>query len=131
MPYYNKGRLCVAGDAAHASSPHCGAGGGLALEDAALLCELFADPSIQTLDDVEVALSVYDKARRPRTQWLVENSRATGDLYDCMDPSLGRGWDKMSETLQSRLSTVDQYDVVRMCEDCKRTLREAVDGNKP
>ncbi|KAK3068082.1 hypothetical protein LTS18_000821, partial [Coniosporium uncinatum] len=36
-PFYNKGRVCLMGDAAHASTPHQGAGAGMAVEDAYVL----------------------------------------------------------------------------------------------
>src|ERR1700712_1554082 len=39
---YRKGRICVMGDAAHASTPHQGAGGGMAVEDTLVLYELLA-----------------------------------------------------------------------------------------
>ena len=68
MPHYSNGHVCFIGDAAHASSPHCGAGAGFALEDAALICELLADTNVQTLDELEVVMSIYDAVRRPRTQ---------------------------------------------------------------
>ncbi|UQC78867.1 salicylate 1-monooxygenase SalA, partial [Colletotrichum lupini] len=39
-PTYVKGRLCLAGDAAHASTPHHGAGAGMGVEDALALATL-------------------------------------------------------------------------------------------
>ncbi|RYP06730.1 hypothetical protein DL764_002982 [Monosporascus ibericus] len=41
-PYYARGRICVAGDAAHASSPHLGSGAGFGIEDALALAALLA-----------------------------------------------------------------------------------------
>lgn len=37
---YWKGRMCLLGDSAHASTPHQGAGAGMALEDAFVLSKL-------------------------------------------------------------------------------------------
>ncbi|RYP78139.1 hypothetical protein DL770_006929 [Monosporascus sp. CRB-9-2] len=42
-PYYARGRICVAGDAAHASSPHLGSGAGFGIEDALALAALLAE----------------------------------------------------------------------------------------
>ena len=39
-PYYSRGRICLLGDAAHASTPHCGAGAGMAIEDSYVLSTL-------------------------------------------------------------------------------------------
>ncbi|RYP69332.1 hypothetical protein DL769_005294 [Monosporascus sp. CRB-8-3] len=41
-PYYARGRICAAGDAAHASSPHLGSGAGFGIEDALALAALLA-----------------------------------------------------------------------------------------
>lgn len=66
MPFYNKGRVVVLGDAGHASesmryygaivdceanavdkaSPHHGAGAGMCIESAAVMAELLADPRV-------------------------------------------------------------------------------------
>ncbi|KAI0469710.1 hypothetical protein GGR56DRAFT_668452 [Xylariaceae sp. FL0804] len=39
-PRYARGRVCIAGNAAHASAPHHGAGAGIGVEDALALCTL-------------------------------------------------------------------------------------------
>ncbi|EAQ88587.1 hypothetical protein CHGG_05206 [Chaetomium globosum CBS 148.51] len=41
-PYYARGRVCVAGDAAHAAGPHLGAGAGMGVEDALVLAGVLA-----------------------------------------------------------------------------------------
>ncbi|KAJ2996855.1 hypothetical protein NUW58_g840 [Xylaria curta] len=41
-PSYNKNTICLAGDAAHASSPHHGAGACIGIEDALCLCVLMS-----------------------------------------------------------------------------------------
>lgn len=40
---YYKGRTCLSGDAAHASTPHLGAGAGMAIEDAYIMASLLAE----------------------------------------------------------------------------------------
>lgn len=39
-PTFARGRVCIAGDAAHASSPHQGVGACMGVEDALVLCEV-------------------------------------------------------------------------------------------
>ncbi|KAL2163888.1 hypothetical protein VTH06DRAFT_3100 [Thermothelomyces fergusii] len=47
LPRFHGGRVCVAGDAAHATGPHLGAGAGMGIEDALVLGALLAeDPDI-------------------------------------------------------------------------------------
>ena len=43
-PPWWRGRVLLIGDAAHASTAHLGAGGGMAIEDAVVLGELLATP---------------------------------------------------------------------------------------
>lgn len=89
---YHSGRICVAGDAAHASSPHHGAGAGMGIEDALCLCALMAEVAstarmggVSKAAAVAEALRVYNSARRGRSQWLVNSSRRVCDLQHSMD----------------------------------------------
>lgn len=59
---WSRGRVVLAGDAAHAMSPHAGQGVSMALEDVFLLARLLKDPS-RPLDEV---FKKYDEVRRPR-----------------------------------------------------------------
>ncbi|CAF9916585.1 hypothetical protein IMSHALPRED_003240 [Imshaugia aleurites] len=79
-PTYCRGRTCLTGDAAHASTPHQGAGAGMALEDAFLLSSLLG--AVRESSEIESAFCAFDKVRRPRTQRLVRTSREAGELYD-------------------------------------------------
>lgn len=69
---YSHGRMCIMGDAAHATTPHMGAGAGMAIEDAFMLSGLLG--SIDTSADIERAFRAFDRARRPRTQEVLERS---------------------------------------------------------
>lgn len=78
--YTNGSRICLSGDAAHASTPHQGSGGGMAMEDAFILSNLLGE--IQDMADIPAILKAYDINRRPRSQRLVSSSREAGQLYD-------------------------------------------------
>lgn len=72
-----RGRVAIAGDAAHAMSPALGQGGGAGLEDAAVLSDLLTAPGLP----VEQALSGYERLRRPAAQELQYRSfNAARDL---------------------------------------------------
>lgn len=75
---YYQGRLCIMGDAAHASTPFQGAGAGMAVEDALILSRLLG--SVQLNSEIESAFHAFDAVRRHRTQKIVTTSRACGDL---------------------------------------------------
>jgi len=67
----HSGRVVLVGDAAHASSPMLGQGGCMAMEDACVLAEeLHAGATIET------ALAGFAKRRRPRVEWVQQQSMA-------------------------------------------------------
>jgi 2-polyprenyl-6-methoxyphenol hydroxylase-like FAD-dependent oxidoreductase len=68
---WHVGRVLLIGDAAHAGPPHMGQGGCMAMEDAAVLGEVLGEA-----ERVEGALEAYVARRRPRTDWVQEQSRA-------------------------------------------------------
>lgn len=85
-PTFTKGRLVAVGDAAHATTPHHGAGAGMCIEDAAVLAHLLSDARVEQggRTGIEAAFRAFDACRRERTQWLVRSSRFTGDAYEYM-----------------------------------------------
>jgi len=72
---WGKGRVSLLGDAAHACTPNLGQGGGMALEDAAVLAKCFSQES-----SVEAALRRYENLRRHRTRHIQQRSRLMGDI---------------------------------------------------
>ncbi|KAL2813939.1 hypothetical protein BDW59DRAFT_24934 [Aspergillus cavernicola] len=88
-PTYVSGRICLAGDAAHASTPHHGAGAGFGIEDTAVLSgvletvqsTLDVGSSISRAELLRRAFTTYNHIRHDRAQWLVETSRFVGELY--------------------------------------------------
>lgn len=97
-PYY-RGRICLLGDSAHATTPHQGAGAGMAMEDAYVLAHLIA--SVNEMRDFEKAFRAYDAVRRPRTQQLVKNSRFAGLLVDFIAPGIGDDTDAILEHFEA------------------------------
>ncbi|MDH6575027.1 FAD-dependent monooxygenase [Kitasatospora sp. MAP5-34] len=68
---WHVGRVVLAGDAAHASTPHLAQGAAMAVEDALVLAlTLDAEPS------VPAALAAWETRRRPRAMWVQSMSRA-------------------------------------------------------
>jgi len=66
---WNRGRVVVLGDAAHATTPHLAAGAAMCLEDAIVLGEELADSS-----DVADSLDRFAERRRPRCERVVRSS---------------------------------------------------------
>ena len=120
---YAKGRICISGDAAHATSPHHGSGAGFAVEDSAVLAELLASPEAETLRGLEAAFQVFDQTRRPRTQWLVESSRRTGDLFEWRAEGVGSDVKKIEQELYERHQVIWQGDIYQMIHESKSMLQ--------
>lgn len=74
MPRWHHGRVCLIGDAAHATSPSAGQGASLALEDAMMLARCLRDA-----DDPARAFTTFAALRRPRVEAIVRQSRRNGD----------------------------------------------------
>ncbi|KAI2465737.1 mannitol 1-phosphate dehydrogenase [Annulohypoxylon bovei var. microspora] len=106
---YYKGRICLLGDVAHASSPHQAAGAGQGLEDAALLCHLLT--LVNTPDELEDAFQVYDTIRRPRAQKVVLTSFEAGLLYTWHHPEIGDNMHAIKDNANQRLHWIWQHDL--------------------
>lgn len=84
---YYKRRLCLSGDGAHASTPHQGAGAGMALEDTYVMSVVLAE--IEDASKIEKAFEAFDAVRRPRTQRLVATGREAAEVYECEADGIG------------------------------------------
>ncbi|MFI6648929.1 FAD-dependent monooxygenase [Streptomyces sp. NPDC050529] len=68
---WHVGRVVLAGDAAHASTPHLAQGAAMAVEDALVLAE-----SLDAEADVAASLDAWEARRRPRAMWVQALSHA-------------------------------------------------------
>ena len=108
-PTYYNGRICMLGDAAHASSPSQAAGAGQGLEDAQLLSHLFG--LVQGPQQIQTAIEIYDAIRRPRAQSVVQESRIVGDIYYLGYPGYGDDMQKITDEANVRLPAIWWYDL--------------------
>ncbi|KAJ5584622.1 uncharacterized protein N7459_004422 [Penicillium hispanicum] len=115
-------RVAILGDAAHASTPHQGAGAGQAIEDAHVLAELLGDPHVQSARDVVAAFRAYDEIRRPRSQRVVTSSKENAYLLClCLD-GVGEDEAKLKETFQQRLRWLWDLDVQGQAEQARQRM---------
>jgi FAD-dependent urate hydroxylase len=73
---WHTGRVVLIGDAAHAAPPHMGEGGSMALEDAVVLAEILGNA-----DTLETALEAFERRRRPRVEWVQQQSRIAAGAW--------------------------------------------------
>ncbi|ROV95661.1 hypothetical protein VMCG_07552 [Cytospora schulzeri] len=124
---YYKGRICLVGDAAHATSPHHGAGAGCCIEDAAVLASLLADEQVKGVKGLAAAFAVYDTHRRERTQWLVQSSRRAGNLVEFLTADVGQDVGRIEKELNARLGQVWNFNIEDLIREAKKDLHRRLD----
>lgn len=134
-PSYAVGGVCLAGDAAHATGPHLGAGAGFGIEDALALSTLLEavnnnhsssssssqGPSEAAVraQTVERALKVYSEVRKERTRWLVGATREAVDLFEWDRTGMTEDeyWDRFSRVIPAHFHQIWDYDLEAMMAD--------------
>ncbi|KAM7201797.1 salicylate hydroxylase [Naviculisporaceae sp. PSN 640] len=118
-----RGRVGIAGDAAHAMGPHLGAGGGMGIEDALVLSSLLADVAIRAASRtgkdelIKAALKAYNDVRYERTQWVVQKTRDTVDLFQWRDKNVAADGEKFGSEVTKTFHQVWEYDVEGMVKE--------------
>lgn len=123
-PFYAKRRICIMGDAAHATFPFNGQGAAQAIEDAAVLNALFKE--VTGLDEVGAALRAYDEVRRPRSQEVAALSRRFGRMYAFIEPGVGRDLGKTREIMAAGAAFTNNVDLDAQNEAAVSAFRAAV-----
>ncbi|KAI1364072.1 hypothetical protein F5Y08DRAFT_353770 [Xylaria arbuscula] len=134
VPKYNKDRLCLAGDAAHATSPHHGAGAGQGIEDAlcltTLMREVVAEIRVHPkakAKTLAAAFQTYDAVRRTRSQWLVNSSRRVCDLHQQIewgdDAKITKA-ETVFEEMKDRTFKIWHFDYEGMVADTLKGFRQ-------
>ena len=125
-PTFSNDQICIAGDAAHASSPHHGAGAGFGMEDALAIATVMEEviASLQAgkasiSAALTAAFKAYDAARRERCQWLVESSREVCDTYEWAHPNCGSEPEKCLKEIEWRAHKIWYFDIDSMLRDAR------------
>ncbi|KAF2105962.1 mannitol 1-phosphate dehydrogenase [Lophiotrema nucula] len=113
---YYKDRICLVGDAAHATTPHQGAGAGMCIEDAAILSAVLKEAN--DIEGLKKAFAAYDEVRRPRTQKNVVTSKEAGMLYDF--ELEGDDLDKIEENDRNRMYWIWDEDLDAEVEQARK-----------
>lgn len=66
--------------------------------------------------------AAFDAARRERAQWLVQDSRRTGELYEWNDEGVGNDFKKIEDELRKSYAVIWDYDMDKAVEDAKTEL---------
>ena len=91
-PTWFKGRIVLLGDSIHPTTPFVGQGAGAAMEDGIVLAkELALTRSLGHADDLNAALSAYERRRRERAAWIVNSAGRRGKAVGLTNPRAVRG----------------------------------------
>jgi len=93
--------VVIAGDAAHASTPHLTQGAAMAIEDAVVLAEC-----LDKVVPVEQALRDFGARRMPRARFVHERSRAS--LVNEMVHDKTSNDDSYAEVMPRRMAEIDR-----------------------
>lgn len=118
---FSNGRVCVVGDAAHASTPWQGAGTGQAFEDAMILGTLLG--ATEEPSGLGRAFQAYDAVRRERCQRVIDSSRGTGLIFCGQDPGAGLNPGKIMEALAPRWGFIADIDLAGYNEEALGKMR--------
>jgi salicylate hydroxylase len=105
--YIAKPLICLVGDAAHASSPHQGAGAGMCIEDV-------------------YVFHAYDAVRRPRSQELVKTSKEAGMLWDFEGQGIGDDLDALRSNAQTRMAWIWDHEISHDLNRARRIMEEGL-----
>jgi salicylate hydroxylase len=113
--FSDKPLICLVGDAAHASTPHQGAGAGMCIEDVYVLSGLLSE--CKTKADLARAVLAYDTVRRPRSQKLVKTSREAGMLWEFEGEGIQDDLEALEQNATKRMDWIWDHDIT---EDLER-----------
>lgn len=123
-PNYFNDRICLLGDAAHASSPGQAAGAGQGLEDAVVLSHLLS--LVSSAEQVSSAFDVYDSIRRQRAQKVVQTSQEAGEMYLWNLPEIGKDMHKIVDNANDRLHWIWQHDLRKDTEQAGKMFYDRI-----
>lgn len=120
--YSSEPLICLVGDAAHASTPHQGAGAGMCIEDAYILSQLLS--TCHSAKDLESAFHAYDVVRRPRSQKLVKTSKEAGMLWDFEGEGIGDDLEALEGNAVTRMSWIWDHNISEDLKKARTVLAE-------
>ncbi|KIY64241.1 FAD/NAD(P)-binding domain-containing protein [Cylindrobasidium torrendii FP15055 ss-10] len=112
-PHWQKGKVCILGDAAHPMMPHQSQGACQAIEDAAALGIIFSS-TYDFTNNIAQGLALYERIRKPRGTRVQEASwRATLNINERIGFTSLTAHDTALAALSGKL-TINEMNAYRM-----------------
>jgi salicylate hydroxylase len=125
-PTYYKGRICLSGDSAHASTPHQGAGAGMALEDAYILSNVLGRVKEGRDDEIAAAFEAYNATRKERSQKLVTTSHQVAEVYEFQ--KVGDGVEEIRAALRDWYKWIWEHDLEEDLQEAFKIMDSSLEG---
>jgi salicylate hydroxylase len=125
-PTYYKGRICLSGDSAHASTPHQGAGAGMALEDAYILSNVLGRVKEGRDDEIAAAFEAYNATRKERSQKLVTTSHQVAEVYEFQ--KVGDGVEEIRAALRDWYKWIWEHDLEEDLQEAFKIMDSLLEG---
>lgn len=84
---WERGRIFLLGDAAHATTPNLGRGSGQAMLDAIALADFLRSTDLTDSGELAHVLKAYSRSRKPEAEALQKTSRSIGNIT-CWDSAV-------------------------------------------
>ncbi|KAI1148422.1 mannitol 1-phosphate dehydrogenase 2 [Nemania diffusa] len=121
--YGTEPRICLVGDAAHATTPHQGSGAGMGIEDAYVLGNLIGEAN--SVADLDKAFKAYEEVRKTRSQKVVTTSREAGQIWDFEGEGIKDDLDALQRNMQVRMHWIWNNDLPADLERAKAIFRQS------
>ncbi|GAB1737471.1 hypothetical protein NU219Hw_g1610t1 [Hortaea werneckii] len=126
---YHDMRACLIGDAAHAMTPHQGAGAGQAMEDAFVMAEVLecVDREHPTSQQIAAAFAAYEAVRRPRAEKVLETSQAAMSFWTGFyeRPLSSERLQQFVEDANQRFHWIWHHDIARQGIDAVQAMKSS------
>lgn len=113
IPHWSKGRVCLLGDAAHATTPNLGQGACQAIESA----WVFSVAMERNRPDFHKAFEQYEQARRPKARKVINTSWQLGKMAHWKNPvavALRNGMMRLTPTAVGQMQSAFLFEVPMM-----------------
>ncbi|KAI7471978.1 hypothetical protein KC351_g11871 [Hortaea werneckii] len=127
---YHDMRACLIGDAAHAMTPHQGAGAGQAMEDAFVMAEVLGcvDRECPTSQQIEAAFAAFEAVRRPRAEKVLKTSQDVMSFWTGLyeRPLGGETLQQFVEDANQRFHWIWHNDIARQGVDAVQAMKSSL-----
>lgn len=127
MQKWSKGRITLAGDAAHATSPYAAYGAGMSICDGYFLGQVLHGVDLTDTAAVTTALEDYERPRIPHTKGQVQEAYILGKVFHHSPPGLRHLRDLVLDhtpMLQKQVGEASPAEIIRQLDEMGTSITQ-------